>query len=79
MGPKLESVLSEYAERGVRRVLVIPVGFVCDHTEVLYDIDIEATRFARSLGVELVRSESLNASPMFIRALADIVRSHIES
>jgi ferrochelatase len=78
IGPELKSVLTDYAHRGLRRVIVVPVGFVCDNTEVLYGIDIEATKFARGVGVQLVRSESLNTSPTFIRALAEIVRSHIE-
>jgi ferrochelatase len=78
LGPELESVLTDRARKGWDRVLVVPVGFVCDHTEILYDIDIEAKKMARDVGVELVRSESLNTSPTFIRALADIVHSQIE-
>jgi ferrochelatase len=60
-------------------VLVVPVGFVCDHTEILFDIDIQAKRAARKIGIELVRSPSLNCSRTFIRALVDIVRSRVES
>jgi len=54
-------------------VLVVPIGFVADHLEVLYDIDVEAQEFARSINLELTRSESLNTSPTFISALTDIV------
>ena len=79
LGPDLEQVLSELASDGCRRVLVVPVGFVCDHSEILYDIDIQASERARDLGIELVRSPSLNASATFIDALADIVRRHNES
>jgi ferrochelatase len=79
LGPDLKDVLDDCAQAGLRRVLVVPVGFVCDHTEILYDIDIEARAFAEDRGVELARSESLNCSPTFIRALADIAASHVES
>jgi ferrochelatase len=74
LGPSLDETLSVLAAEGRRRVLVAPVGFVCDHTEVLYDIDVQAQAVARRLGLELTRTESLNDSPTFIRALADVVR-----
>ena len=56
------------------RVLIAPIGFVADHLEVLYDIDVECAERAQSLGIEMRRIESPNASPAFIAALADIVR-----
>ncbi|MHC4854179.1 MAG: ferrochelatase, partial [Planctomycetota bacterium] len=64
----------DLAQAGERRLLVVPVGFVCDHVEILYDIDIEARQLAEAHGARLERSESLNASPTFIAALADIVK-----
>jgi ferrochelatase len=73
LGPTLEECLDELREKGARRVLVVPVGFVSDHTEILYDIDIKAASFARERGLEILRTESLNSSPAFIRALARIV------
>lgn len=76
LGPTLEEVLAETARAGARRVLVVPVGFVCDHTEILFDIDQQAKTVARELGMELERSESLNTSPRFIEAVAEIVRAH---
>ena len=79
LGPTLEEVLAETARAGSRRVLVVPVGFVCDHTEILFDIDQQAKRVARELGIELERSESLNTSPRFIEAVAEIVRAHSSS
>ncbi len=79
LGPDLPQVLSELATDGCRRVLVVPIGFVCDHTEILYDIDIQASERARELGIELFRSPSLNGSATFIDALVDIVRRHNES
>ena len=61
--------------RGARRFLVVPVGFVCDHTEILFDIDVQAARTAaRDAGATLRRTESLNTSPTFIGALEAIVR-----
>jgi len=58
-------------------VLVCPVGFVSDHLEILWDLDIEATERAAELGLELERIESLNDDPAFIRALAALVRERL--
>jgi ferrochelatase len=60
-------------------VLVVPIGFVADHLEILYDIDVEAQEFARSIGLQLKRIESLNTSPTFISALTDIVSKRLRS
>jgi ferrochelatase len=76
LGPPLEQALGELAVQGARRVLVAPIGFVCDHTEVLFDVDVEARSFARAQGLTLGRTESLNTSPAFIAALAELVRAH---
>ncbi len=57
-----------------RRALVCPIGFVADHLEILYDIDVEAMAFARQRGIELRRTQSFNARPEFIDALAAVVR-----
>jgi ferrochelatase len=73
LGPQIEEVIAQQAEAGEKRLLVVPIGFVCDHVEILYDIDIESRQLAEVHGVRLERSESLNASPSFIAALADIV------
>jgi ferrochelatase len=59
-------------------VLVIPVGFLCDHLEVLYDIDIEAKRRAEELGMELWRTEMPNTDPLLIAALADITTKALQ-
>lgn len=72
--PTLETCLAERAAEGRRRILVAPIGFVSDHTEILYDVDIQARRFAEESGLALTRTESLNTSPLFISALADLVR-----
>jgi ferrochelatase len=76
LGPSLDEALVSLAAVGHRRVLVAPIGFVCDHTEILFDVDVQAAAVARERGLDLLRSQSLNCSPLFIAALADVVRSH---
>jgi ferrochelatase len=73
LGPDVLVELESLHARGVRRVLVAPVGFVSDHLEILWDLDVEAREQAAELGLELDRIESLNADPAFVRALADLV------
>ena len=77
LGPDLSDHVRTRAQSGVRRMLVVPVGFVCDHTEILFDIDVQAAAAAREVGVELRRTQSLNTSPTFIRALAALVQSAV--
>jgi ferrochelatase len=73
LGPDILEELDTLAANGVQRVLVCPVGFVSDHLEILWDLDIEARERAAELGLELERIESLNDDPQFVRALAGIV------
>lgn len=73
LGPAIEDVIPDLAAEGYRRLLVVPLGFVCDHVEILYDLDIEARDIARGHGVDLARTESMNDFPPFIEALADAV------
>jgi protoporphyrin/coproporphyrin ferrochelatase len=73
LGPDLLEELERLSAEGVRRVLVAPVGFVSDHLEILWDIDIAAREKAAELGVQLRRIDSLNDDPGFVRALADVV------
>jgi ferrochelatase len=75
LGPDLPDHLSELAGKGVKAVVCVPIGFVADHVEVLYDVDIEAQARAREVGIRLERPPSLNDDPLFIRALADAVRA----
>ncbi|HLB38192.1 MAG TPA: ferrochelatase [Gemmatimonadales bacterium] len=73
LGPDAEVVLERLAAGGAGYLLVCPIGFVADHLEVLYDVDIEFQGRARKHGARLERTDSLNADPMLIEALADLV------
>ena len=75
LGPQLEDHIPALAQRGIRDIVSVPVGFVADHVEVLYDIDIEAKAAAEKAGVRLERPPALNDDPLFIQALADAVRA----
>jgi len=77
LGPTVESVLDRIAKIGSKPVLMIPVGFVSDHVEILYDIDIEFAEYAKSKNLTLFRTESLNQSPLFTEALASVVWEHL--
>lgn len=69
-----------YGKQGVRDVLTIPIAFVSDHIETLFEIDIEYGELAREVGITgFKRAESLNDDPEFIDAMADLVSSHLDS
>jgi ferrochelatase len=72
IGPTVEETLEGLHREGHRGVVLQPVGFLCDHVEILYDIDIAFRGLAHKLGLQLFRPESLNASPLLIAALADL-------
>ena len=78
LGPKVEEVLQELADAGVKNVLVVPIGFVSDHVEVLYDVDVAFRELAAALDMRLERSGSLNDDPTFILAMAATVRAHLQ-
>jgi ferrochelatase len=75
LGPDILDYLDELKKEGVKNVLQVPIGFVSDHLEVLYDIDVEAREKAASLGMRLERTRLPNDSPEFIKVLVDVVRS----
>ena len=75
LGPDILEALEEIAAEGRREVLVVPFGFVCDHLEILYDIDIEAQERACELGLTLARIAMPNDDPRFIDVLSDLARS----
>ncbi len=73
IGPTVESLIDRNAAQGRRHILLAPVGFVCDHVEILYDIDVLFREYGKARSVTVHRSESLNDSPLFIEALAAVV------
>lgn len=77
LGPRVEDSILQLKERGHRAVFVQPIGFLCDHVEVLYDIDIAFKEFAEKEGMRLWRAESLNDSRLLTSALADVAQSRI--
>lgn len=74
LGPQLPEHLEALAGKGIRNVVSLPIGFVSDHVEILYDIDIQAQQVASDLGLRLERPPALNDDPLFITALADKIR-----
>jgi ferrochelatase len=77
LGPTVEETIVSLREAGQTGVFVQPIGFVCDHVEVLFDVDILFRQFAGDRGMKLYRAESLNDSPRFVQAVADLVRSRL--
>ena len=75
IGPTVEETLKAIKEEGHTGVVIQPVGFLCDHVEILYDIDIAFRQTARDLGLKLWRADSLNDSPTLIEALAQLASS----
>jgi ferrochelatase len=78
IGPTVEETLAAIAAQGHAGVVLQPIGFLCDHVEILYDIDIAFTQTARSLGLRLYRPDSLNDSPLLTQALVRVVQTHIQ-
>jgi ferrochelatase len=79
LGPSVEETVEALAREGHRHVLVAPIGFLCDHVETLYDIDIELTQLARAQGLQLERIPMLNASAPLIDILTSVVEAHESS
>ena len=75
LGPDAREVIAELAAQGRSAFLLVPIGFVCDHVEILYDIDVEYQALAERLGVHLERTASLNDDPGLVAAVADVVRT----
>ena len=74
--PDIAEVIRSLARAGAREVVVVPIGFVCDHVEVRYDLDVEARQVAAELGVGFHRAAAANDHPAFIAMLVDLVRAH---
>ena len=79
LGPSVEETLAELAQEGHQHVLVAPIGFICDHVETLFDIDIELKQLARTKGMQLERIPMLNASPPLIDIVTSVVEAHESS
>jgi ferrochelatase len=73
IGPTVEDTLEALKDEGHKGAVIQPVGFLCDHVEILYDVDIAFRETARELGLKLWRTESLNDSELLIKALVQIV------
>ncbi len=73
LAPSTKDKIRELAKEGVKNILMVPISFVSDHTETLYEIDILYKNLAGALGIQMKRTESLNTHPIFIEALKDIV------
>jgi protoporphyrin/coproporphyrin ferrochelatase len=74
IGPTVEDTLTALRQEGHSAVVIQPIGFLCDHVEILYDIDISFRDFAAGIGLEVVRPQSLNDSPLLTGALEDLAR-----
>lgn len=78
LGPTVESTLTALNQQGVTNLIIQPIGFLCDHVEILYDIDIGFRTFAANLGMTIRRPASLNDSRLLTLALADLARKGLE-
>lgn len=77
IGPTVEETLAAIRDEGHKGIVLQPIGFLCDHVEILYDIDIAFKQTATELGLRLYRPQSLNDSPVLAEALAHVVRTHL--
>ena len=78
LSPSTEEKIEELARKGLKNLLIVPISFVSDHIETLYEIDILYRRLADDLGMRLIRAGSLNTHPLFIEALKDIVLTNVQ-
>jgi ferrochelatase len=74
LGPDVSEAILDEARHGVQEVLSIPIGFIADHVEVLYDLDVEAKETADKAGVRLLRAGTVGDHPLFVRMMADVIR-----
>jgi protoporphyrin/coproporphyrin ferrochelatase len=77
LGPDVCDYLRAEAGRGLTAVVLSPIGFICDHVEVLYDLDVEAAAVCRESGLPMVRAQAVNDHPVFIDMMADLVMQTI--
>ena len=74
LGPTVEDTLTALRQQDITNLVIQPIGFLCDHVEILYDIDVGFREFAADLGITIRRPASLNDSPLLTLALADLAR-----
>ncbi len=77
IGPAVEDTMKALRAAGHTELMIQPIGFLCDHVEILYDIDIGFREYGESIGMKVSRPESLNSAPLLIHALADVVRGRL--
>ena len=77
LGPTVEDTLTTLREKGVTQLIIQPIGFLCDHVEILYDIDIGFREYGAKLGMAVRRPETLNSSRLLTQALADLARREL--
>jgi ferrochelatase len=76
--PDVCDVIEEIAKEGIKNVIAQPIGFICDHIEVLFDIGIEAQEVSDEAGINLLRAKTVNDDPKFIEAMADVVEKMVD-
>ena len=79
LGPTVESAMLGLKRQGHIAVVIAPIGFVCDHVEVLYDLDIEARKIAEALNVRFVRASCPNDHPAFVQMIAEVIEAKIRA
>ena len=77
LGPEILDHLRQLADRGVKNVIVSPLGFLSDHMEILYDLDAEAAELARELGITMVRAKTVGTHPAFVQTIVQLIRERI--
>ena len=75
--PDIGKTIRKLASDGINEVIVAPIGFVCDHVEVLYDLDIDAKKLAHDLGVNMIRASCPNDHPSFVRMMAEVIQAKV--
>ncbi len=75
--PDVSDLIAEEAKKGTKSILFIPIGFIADHVEILFDLDVEAQQAAKEAGVTLYRSKSVGDHPIFTRMMAEVIRTRM--
>jgi ferrochelatase len=73
LGPDVCDFLREQRSRGLQAAVLCPIGFICDHIEVLYDLDTEAAAVCQEIGLRMARAQTVNAHPLFLDMMSDVV------